>query len=55
MPCRLRARGFRHSDEAIALCMWLYHRFQVLFRDVEEMMLEWGGGLSPRTAGTRLG
>jgi putative transposase len=34
--------GFRFPAEIISHCVWLYHRFQLSFRDVEEMMLERG-------------
>ncbi|MDJ0465848.1 IS6 family transposase [Streptomyces sp. H27-C3] len=35
-------RGFRYPPEVIAHCVWLYHRFPLSFREVEEMMLERG-------------
>jgi transposase-like protein len=33
------------SSYIISYCIWLYHRFRLSFRDVEEMMLERGVGL----------
>jgi transposase-like protein len=35
-------RGFRFPPEIISHCVWLYHRFSLSLRDVEEMMLERG-------------
>lgn len=35
-------RGFRFPPEVIAHCVWLYHRFALSLRDVEELMLERG-------------
>ncbi|MEU0835379.1 IS6 family transposase, partial [Streptomyces sp. NPDC005969] len=31
-------RGFRFPREVIAHCVWLYHRFALSLRDVEELM-----------------
>ena len=39
----------RFPGEVISHCVWLYHRFCLSFRDVEELMLEWGIGLSYET------
>jgi putative transposase len=33
-------RGFRYPAEIISHCVWLYYRFPLSFRDVEEMMLQ---------------
>jgi transposase-like protein len=33
-------KGFRFPVEIISPCVWLYHRFLLSFREVEEMMLE---------------
>src|ERR1700738_959059 len=33
-------KGFRFPAEIISHCVWLYHRFPLSFREVEEMMLE---------------
>jgi putative transposase len=33
-------KGFRFPVEIISHCVWLYHRFPLSFREVEEMMLE---------------
>ncbi|WP_454896537.1 hypothetical protein [Streptomyces halobius] len=35
-------RGYRYPGEVIAHCVWLYHRFPLSLRDVEELMLERG-------------
>jgi putative transposase len=35
-------KGFRYPAEIISHCVWLYHRFPLSFREVEEMMLERG-------------
>jgi putative transposase len=41
--------GFRFPVEIISHCVWLYHRFPLSFRDVEEMMLERGIVVSHET------
>jgi hypothetical protein len=33
-------QGFRDAAEIISHCVWLYHRFPLSFREVEEMMME---------------
>ena len=35
-------RGYRFPREIIAHCVWLYFRFCLSFRDIQEMMLERG-------------
>ena len=35
-------KGFRYPVEIISHCVWLYHRFPLSFREVEEMMMERG-------------
>lgn len=30
-------KGFRFPPEVISHCVWLYHRFPVSFRDVQEL------------------
>jgi putative transposase len=35
-------KGHRYPVEVISHCVWLYHRFPLSFRDVEELMLERG-------------
>jgi putative transposase len=35
-------KGFRFPVEIISHCVWLYHRFPLSFREVEEMMMERG-------------
>jgi putative transposase len=42
-------RGFRFPAEVISHCVWLYHRFPLSFREVEEMMLERGVVVSHET------
>ena len=43
-------RGFRFSVEIISQCVWLYHRFPLSLREVEEMMLQRGVVVSHETA-----
>ena len=31
-------KGFRFPSEMISYCVWLYFRFSLSFRDVEELM-----------------
>ena len=35
-------KGFRYPAEIISHCVWLYYRFPLSFREVEEMMLRRG-------------
>jgi putative transposase len=35
-------RGFRYPVEIISHCVWLYHRFPLSFREVQEMIMERG-------------
>ncbi|MEY9988186.1 transposase-like protein [Streptomyces sp. V4I8] len=35
-------KGHRYPVEVISHCVWLYHRFSLSCRDVEELMLERG-------------
>jgi putative transposase len=42
-------RGFRYPTEIIAHCVWLYHRFPLSLREVQEMMLERGVIISHET------
>jgi hypothetical protein len=35
-------KGYRFPAEVIAHCVWLYHRFTLSFREVEELMLARG-------------
>ena len=46
--CRLIG-GFRYPAEIISHCVWLYHRFPLSFREVEEMMLALGVVVSHET------
>ena len=42
-------KGFRYPVEVISHCVWLYHRFPLSFREVEEMMLARGVVVSHET------
>ena len=42
-------KGFRFPAEIISHCVWLYYRFSLSFRDVEEMMLQRGFVVSHET------
>ncbi|MFE0654558.1 IS6 family transposase [Streptomyces sp. NPDC059534] len=42
-------RGFRFPPEVISHCVWLYHRFSLSLRDVEELMFERGIEVSHET------
>ena len=42
-------KGHRYPAEIIAHCVWLYHRFPLSFREVEELMLERGVVVSYET------
>jgi len=42
-------KGFRFPVEIISHCVWLYHRFPLSFREVEEMMLQRGVVVSHET------
>jgi putative transposase len=42
-------RGFRYPVEIISLGVWLYHRFPLSFREVQEMMLQRGVQISHET------
>ena len=42
-------KGFRFPVEIISHCVWLYHRFPLSFREVEEMMMERGVVVSHET------
>jgi putative transposase len=46
---RVSYRGFRFPPEVISHCVWLYHRFSLSLRDVEELMLERGIEVSHET------
>jgi putative transposase len=38
------SKGHRYPGEIIVHCVWLYHRFPLSFREVEELMLARGVG-----------
>jgi putative transposase len=42
-------KGHRYPGEVIAHCVWLYHRFPLSFREVEELMLQRGVVVSYET------
>ncbi|GAB2822797.1 hypothetical protein GCM10027073_61510 [Streptomyces chlorus] len=42
-------QGHRYPVEIIAHCVWLYHRFPLSFREVEELMLQRGVLVSHET------
>ena len=42
-------KGHRYPAEIIAHCVWLYHRFPLSFREVEELMLQRGVVVSYET------
>ena len=42
-------KGLRFRPEIISHCVWLYHRFPFIFRDVQDLMLERGVGVSYET------
>ncbi|WP_328543737.1 IS6 family transposase [Streptomyces europaeiscabiei] len=42
-------KGYRYPVAVISHCVWLYHRFPLSFREVEELMLEGGIVLSYET------
>jgi putative transposase len=42
-------KGFRFPGEIISHCVWLYYRFPLSFREVEEMMLQRGIVVSHET------
>ena len=42
-------KGFRFPAEIINHCVWLYYRFPLSFREVEEMMLQRGIVVSHET------
>jgi putative transposase len=42
-------KGCRFPPEIISHCVWLYHRFPLSFRDVQELMLERGVDVSYET------
>jgi putative transposase len=42
-------KGFRYPVEIIACCVWLYHRFPLSFREVEELVLARGVIVSHET------
>ena len=41
--------GFRFPPEIISHCVWLYHRFPLSLRDVQELMFERGVDVSYET------
>jgi transposase-like protein len=47
-------KGFRYLTEIISHCVWLYYRFPLSFREVEEMTLERGVVSHTRRSGRAL-
>ena len=45
----LSYKGHRYPVEVISRCVWLYFRFPLSFREVEELMLERGVVVSCET------
>ncbi|WP_210578336.1 IS6 family transposase [Streptomyces sp. GESEQ-4] len=45
----LSYKGHRYPVEVISHCVWLYHRFPLSLREVEELMLERGATVSYET------
>ncbi len=48
-PASSSYKGHRYPGEIIAHCVWLYHRFPLSFREVEELMFARGVGVSYET------
>ena len=46
-------KGHRYPAEIIAHCVWLYHRFPLSFREVEELLLVRGVIVSYETIALR--
>ena len=46
-------QGHRYPAEIIAHCVWLYHRFPLSFREVEELLLVRGVIVSYETIALR--
>jgi hypothetical protein len=46
-------KGFRFPVEVISHCVWLYYRFPLSLREVEEMMLARGVTVSHETTSTQ--
>jgi putative transposase len=42
-------KGYRYPAEVIAHAVWLYHRFPLSFREVEELLLQRGITVSYET------
>ena len=45
-------KGHRYPPEIIAHCVWLYHRFPLSFREVEELMRQRGVVVSDEPSGS---
>jgi putative transposase len=46
----LSYKGHRYPAEVISHCVWLYFRFPLSFREVEELMFERGKSPTRRSA-----
>ena len=42
MKQKIDYRGFRYAPEIIGYAVWLYHRFTLSFRDIEDLLAERG-------------
>ena len=49
MAIAARYKGYRYPIEVIGHAVWLYHRFALSLRDVEELMLARGVAVSYET------
>ena len=47
----VRYKGYRYPIEVIGHAVWLYHRFALSLRDVEELMLARGVVVTTRRSG----
>jgi hypothetical protein len=45
-------QGYRYPVEIISHCVWLYHRFPLSLREVEEMMMARGVARSTASGST---
>ena len=51
MAIAARYKGYRYPIEVIGHAVWLYHRFALSLRDVEELMLARGVVVTHETIG----
>ena len=55
MASAARYKGYRYPIEVIGHAVWLYHRFALSLRDVEELLIARGVLVSYGTIGKRAG